>query len=226
MGTLSIDGVRREFDALAAVVDAHGSGVDHHDAYLCGLVPEEARDVVEIGCGLGRLTAKLACAGRSVLGVDLSPEMIARARAKAGEVEGVSFLCADFLSGSLDGRTFDAVVSAATLHHVPADEGFRGLARLVRPGGLLVAQDLRATNGLFDEARACSTLIPRALRRVARTGRLREPPAVREAWKRHGDTDTYLSFDAARALAREHLPGAAWSKHWDWRYTVVWRRPS
>ena len=225
-GTLTADRIRREFDALAAVVDAHGSGVDHHDAFLCALVPDDAVDVAEIGCGLGRLARKLARPGRRVLGVDLSPEMIARARAKSQGVGGVTFLCADFLSEELEGRTFDAVVSVATLHHVPPHAGLAGLARLVRPGGRLIVQDLRVTDGLLDELRACSTLIPRALKRWARTGRLLEPRAVRDAWKRHGRTETYPSFEEARRLATEHLPGVRVDKHWDWRYTAVWQRPS
>src|SRR3954470_16404979 len=38
--------------------------------------------VLEIGCGTGRLTPALARAGHSVTGIDLSPAMLARARAK------------------------------------------------------------------------------------------------------------------------------------------------
>jgi SAM-dependent methyltransferase len=67
--------VRDDFDAIARLSDRHGSGSDRYDAFLAAQVPARAVRVLDIGCGLGRLAARVVAPGREVIGVDLSPEM-------------------------------------------------------------------------------------------------------------------------------------------------------
>ena len=109
---------------------------------LLGLIddlPAGSR-VLDAGCGTGRYSAHLLARGHSVAGVDLSPDMLARARQKLPDV--------DFLEGQLDAlpvedATFDAAVCALTLVHLP-DLGVaaREFARILRPGGKLLISDV------------------------------------------------------------------------------------
>ena len=63
---------------------------------------------------MGRLTAKLVTDDREVVGIDLSTEMIVRARAKVHA--GLSFLCHDFLTYDFGSQKFDCLITAAAIH--------------------------------------------------------------------------------------------------------------
>ena len=214
--------IRRDFDEIARLSDAYGGGMDRYDAFVASWVPARASRVLDIGCGLGRLATRLAGPGREVIGVDLSPQMIARARSAGGEMHGLSFLCADFLEFDFGANAFDCVVSSAALHHMDADAAIARMAGLLRHGGRLIIHDLRADAGPLDWALAVCALAHRASERLVRTGHLRSPRPLREAWARHGANETYLTIRDARALAARLLPAAAVFNHWLWRYTIVW----
>jgi len=178
--------------------------------------------VLDIGCGLGRLAARVAADGREVVGVDLSPEMIARARARGEGTPGLRFECGDFFDLDPQDGGYDCVLSAAVLHHMDADAAIPHMMRLLAPGGRLILHDLRADAGVADRARAACALAHHALARLVRTGRLRSPKAVRDAWARHGAGEVYLTSREARSLAARQLPGSVVYDHWLWRYTIVW----
>ncbi len=96
--------------------------------------------VLDAGCGSGRVTAELAARlprGR-VYGADISPSMVAHARAALGDRATV--LCQDLVELELPERV-DAVFSNATFHWIhDHDALFSALARVLLPGGRLVAQ--------------------------------------------------------------------------------------
>ncbi|HKQ58453.1 MAG TPA: class I SAM-dependent methyltransferase, partial [Candidatus Eisenbacteria bacterium] len=175
--------VREDFDAIARLSDAHPHH-DRHEDQVAAHVPAGARAILDVGCGLGTLAARLAEGhrDRTVTGIDLSPEMIARASRLAAGHPGLVFRCGDFLTMDLPAGGYDCVISAATLHHMPADATVERMVGLLAPGGTLVIQDLRRDSGLVDRLGSPVDLAARALERLVRTGRLRDPRAVREAW--------------------------------------------
>jgi len=93
--------------------------------------------VLDLGCGTGHLTAKIAETGAHVMGVDRSPEMIRQAREK---YPALRFEVMDAREISLN-ETFDAVFSNATLHWIREPEGvIAGIKKSLRPGGRFVAE--------------------------------------------------------------------------------------
>ena len=96
-------------------------------------------DVLDAGCGTGENALHLAALGHSVVGIDVTPAAIERARVKA-EQRGhhVQFLAADALRLDALGRIFDTVIDSG-LFHVFSDEDraryVESLARAVREGG-------------------------------------------------------------------------------------------
>lgn len=116
-------------------------------------MPAGAR-VLEIGCGVGRWTRRLARTGANVVGFDLSARMIADARRRA-EADGVAANCRFFVSDVADfsiDRTFDRILGVTVLQHILDEQRFasavRNIARHLAPGGralLLEAAPTRRT---------------------------------------------------------------------------------
>jgi SAM-dependent methyltransferase len=99
------------------------------------LAPRTGERILDLGCGDGALTEKLAALGCSVVGVDAAPDMIAAARARGLDARVMDGEGLDFED------EFDAVFSNAALHWMrrPADV-IAGVRRALRPGGRFVGE--------------------------------------------------------------------------------------
>lgn len=98
--------------------------------------------ILDAGCGPGLVASAFLEAGHRVVGVDLSPEMVERARARCASYgDRARFECRSLYDAGLtDG--FDAAVSRYVMHHVQDPLAFvRRQAELVRPGGVVVLSD-------------------------------------------------------------------------------------
>lgn len=103
--------------------------------------------LLELGCGTGRLLIPLAEAGYRVTGVDLSPEMLRLARAKAeaaGVADRVTLIEGDFTDAPLAGPYRLAFVVMNTFLHLDTQEqqlrALRHWGKHLTPGGLLVIE--------------------------------------------------------------------------------------
>jgi SAM-dependent methyltransferase len=100
-------------------------------------------EVLDVGCGTGANTIAIARAGHEVLGIDLAPRAIERARRRLGDHPEVtaSFEIADALDAPALGRTFDTAIDIG-LFHTLGDEDrprlIRSLHAVLRLGGRLV----------------------------------------------------------------------------------------
>ena len=108
------------------------------------------------GCGVGRLTLPLADEFSNVLALDISPSMLAEARANARDfaAANVEFELADDGLSNASGE-FDFVNSYITLQHIPVTRGLAILSRLiekVRPGGGFHIHFSIRTDGLPSRA--------------------------------------------------------------------------
>lgn len=107
-------------------------------------LPDRVHRVLDVGRGAGELVRLLASRAEKVEGIDLAPEMIARARqdTPAHRVPHVACSCADLLQAGLPTAAYDAIVSVAAPHHVPLSDALRACYRALRPGGALAILDL------------------------------------------------------------------------------------
>ncbi|NJD64577.1 MAG: class I SAM-dependent methyltransferase [Chloroflexi bacterium] len=101
--------------------------------------------VVELGCGPGRLLTALANAevAPEIVGLDLSPYMLERAKARLPRGKA-RLLHADALAVPSQEAAFDVAVAAHYVGHLPGElraPAVREIARLVRPGGRVIIAD-------------------------------------------------------------------------------------
>jgi SAM-dependent methyltransferase len=126
----------------------------HRYAFAAGLA--RGKRVLDAACGEGYGSALLARHGAEVVGVDVSAEAIAHARARYGESPQLRFVHADCTAlDDFDGPGFDLIASFETLEHLQAqDRMLAGFARLLEQDGLLlVSSPDRAT---YSDARGYS----------------------------------------------------------------------
>jgi len=101
---------------------------------------------LDAACGTGRHAAHLASLGHRVIGVDSSPEMLAKARAKLPDGD---FIEADLHHLPVPDDHVDVVVCALALTHVPdLAPAMAEFVRVLRPGGHLVISDSRGLFGI------------------------------------------------------------------------------
>ena len=118
-------------------------------ASLAALAPEPGESALDVGSGLGQFARELArVTGTRVLGIERSPEQLARAEAlaaEAGEASLVEFRAGDALAmplGAAEWGTFDLAHARFLLEHVPAPQDVvNAMARAVRRGGRVVLAD-------------------------------------------------------------------------------------
>jgi SAM-dependent methyltransferase len=91
--------------------------------------------ILDLGCGDGALTARIAELGAAVVGVDAAPDMVAAAQARGLDARVIPGQSLPFVG------EFDAVFSNAALHWMrPAEAVLAGVHRALRPGGRFVAE--------------------------------------------------------------------------------------
>lgn len=105
------------------------------------LRPRAGERILDLGCGTGHLTAKIAESGATVVGLDSSTSMIAQARQNFPAHRFVLADARDFRGSLPPGEPFDAVFSNAALHWIhDAEAVVRCVAAVLRPGGRFVLE--------------------------------------------------------------------------------------
>ena len=125
----------------AAVWQPGPDGRDPSAEALALVVDAAPRRVLEVGCGTGAFAVRVASAlpDAEVVATDQSERMV-----ELTEGRGITAQVADAQELPFDDDSFDAVAALWMLYHVPdIDRGLAEIARVLQPGGLLVA----VTNG-------------------------------------------------------------------------------
>lgn len=144
----------------------------------------EGKDVLEVGCGTGLVLTRIRDFARSAKGVDLSPGMLDKARARGLDVQEASATKLPFADDS-----FDVTCSFKVLAHVPDIElALSEMARVTKPGGVILAE-------LYN---------PWSFR-----GLLRLLGPVKSIGKTKKESDVFTRFDSPRQARRLTPPGTS-----------------
>lgn len=224
--------IEKDFDRLALLDEGGWTQNNHYHNFLLRYVPNDCQRALEIGCGTGAFSRRLAERAREVLALDLSSEMIRVARGRSTPFANLQFEIADAMIRDLPAAYFDCVSTIATLHHLPMREALLKMKAALKPGGVIIILDLfepernlLKPQGLFDASLSVAAMGVSGGLRLLHNGRLKPPREVRAAWDEHGKTDRYPSMGEVRALCAEILPGAKVRRHLLWRYSIVWPKP-
>jgi SAM-dependent methyltransferase len=116
---------RRRAERRAELFVAHG-----------GLGP--GRQALELGCGTGVFLEKVARCGAEIRGIDLSSDLLAKARARVGHLARVVVEEGNAEALPYPDRSFDAVYGSSILHHLDLDAALAECFRVLRAGGRVV----------------------------------------------------------------------------------------
>jgi SAM-dependent methyltransferase len=115
------------------------------------LVAPVGKDIVDIGCGGGALVRDLAAVGGRPIGIEISEEQLAMARARDNG-SGARYLVGRAEALPLDDGSVDVVVFMRSLHHVPPQhlkDGLREARRVLRSGGAVYVAEPLAQGDFF-----------------------------------------------------------------------------
>ena len=241
--------IQKDFDRIALVSPDGSLQNNRYHNFLLRHLPSNCDEVLEIGCGKGEFSRRLAESSRRVLALDLSPEMIRIARAHSEHLPNIEYQIADVMLCDLPPDHFDCIASIATLHHLPLREILLKMKTALKPGGVLLILDLfepikwlghpardsragRASHnqttplreGLLDTFLNAVAIPVSVGLRLIHHGRLLPSREARAAWAAHEAHDIYPTMNEVRALCADIFPGAKIRKHLLWRYSIIWQK--
>lgn len=218
------ESIQSDFDGIALLSKEAWNHNAHYHEYLMNRIPEQCGQILEIGCGTGEFSRLLAGRAEKVLAIDLSAQMVRLARQRSKLYPNIDFVESDVAAYRFPDNQFDCIATLATLHHLPIEPILKRIRNALKPGGVFVCLDLyrrsNLTGLLFDGVAYPANLFLRLMK----TGKLRQPGEVREAYAEHGKTDTYPTLPQIERICADILPGALVTRHLLWRYSIVWKK--
>ncbi len=156
----------------------------------------------DLGCGSGAGSLKLAEAGYSVTGIDLSEEMLEKARQNTSDGQCI-FVKGNLAECGSPDHSFDAVMAINSIEWSNSPyESLKEVTRILKPGGFACIGILGPTAGprinsfrrLYGEEVLCNTIMPWELERLAE----------KNGWEKVGEYGVYKK--AAEQLSLGSLP--------------------
>jgi len=109
--------------------------------------------VLDLACGTGDLALEAARRGAVVVGLDITPRMVALAHSKPVAGLRPAWIVGDMMAIPMKSGTFDVVTTGYGLRNVPdLDGALREIQRTLRPGGVLCALDFNRPEGKWLRA--------------------------------------------------------------------------
>lgn len=195
---------------------------DHTVTFIESHIPRGG-SILEIGCGIGHVAAKLASRDYDVLGIDANEESVSQARKLGANVVYAVWPTADLNAGGMD-----AVVFTRSLHHIsPLPEAVAGVIGVLRPGGSVLVEDFsfgeadpaairwfRKVIGSPDAQKLISTTSDNFLTELLNA----DDPV--EAWHRDHDHELHSIAAMTRAMEEKFLVHATSRVPYLYRYLV------
>ena len=136
-----------EFTKAAQMYDSENAGVyemckQDYPPILEELRKEQFETLLDAGCGTAPMLELLTkeYPGKRFAGLDLTPEMIAKAKAK--NLPNTELVVGDCENLPFDSESFNVIINSQSFHHYPDPQAFfKSVYRVLKPGGCLILRD-------------------------------------------------------------------------------------
>lgn len=216
--------IQNDFDRIALYDQQGWDHNNHYHHFLLKQLPKPCKTILDIGCGTGEFSRLLAKRTDRVVAIDLSPNMIEVAKQRSRQYTNIDFQLADILQWEFPVEQFDAIVSIATVHHLPVENLLPSLKTALKPGGSLVILDLLEHENVQEMLSDFVAVPLNWLLQTLRNRHIQPSSEAAEAMIEHLRTDKYFTLSQARRTYTRFLRKAKVRKHLFWRYSVVWKK--
>lgn len=196
---------------------------DHFHSWILRRLPPRRRRALDVGCGAGRLVARLRGEVAEVVALDADAGMAGLARERFAGDDAVQVRHGRFDDVPADG-SFDVVTMVASLHHMDLEAALRHAAGVLAPGGRLLVVGHARIGARRDLAVDLVSSFANPL-----VGLVKHPRPARPGVSPEGPAmpvrDSPHTYGEVAATARRVLPGSRFRQRLFFRYTLEWTRP-
>ena len=210
-----------QFDIISRLPDYWDHNQQYQN-YLLKQIKGNKNIGLDIGCGTGELTKKLALRCNKTIGVDVSKAMIEEAKKRTSNAN-IEFHNIDvnvFLNESDD--MYDVIISIATFHHLDMAETLMNLKTKLNTNGVILILDLYKNRTLFEYILSLLATLCNPFFYLVKRGSFRNTKEEREAWKDHFQYDEYYTIKEIKKIATEVLGDVRIRHHLFWRYSLIY----
>ena len=190
----------------------------HFHHYLLLQLPNQIDRALDIGCGLGLFTLKLAERSKLVEAIDVDREILNEASIQH-PASNISYQYADFLEADLAKDSYDAIVSIASLHHMDLEAALKKMKSLLRPSGKLLILGLYREATITEYAYSAISVPLNSIYSIWH----RKPTTISS--KVASICPARLSLKQIQIVINEIIPGCYFQRHLFWCYSLIWQKP-
>lgn len=190
----------------------------HFHRYLLRRCPESIYRSLDVGCGLGLFTQRLAEQAEVVDAIDADSTIVTEA-VRCNTAPNIHYFPADFLKADLPDDSYDVITAIASLHHMDLETALTKMERLLRSSGTLVVLGLYRETTMADYVYSAIS-VPLNLIYLNWHPSSKQKPAMLAPTR-----SASLSLNQIEAKANSILPGFRLRRHLFWRYSLIWRKP-
>ena len=213
--------VIKQFDKIASLPDKWDHN-QQYQKYLLKNIPKNCNFILDVGCGTGELTRKLALFGKEIIGIDVSENMLyeAEKRNNDDKIKYIKTSVENYLEET--DKQFDIIISIAAMHHMDEEKVLKMMRNKLTEKGKILILDLYQNKTIMDYFLTIIAAILNPLIMLIMNGRLRISKNEREAWAGHFQYDKYLTIIEIKNIAAKILGKVKIKRHLFWRYSLIY----
>jgi 2-polyprenyl-3-methyl-5-hydroxy-6-metoxy-1,4-benzoquinol methylase len=214
--------VINQFDKIAFLPDKWDHN-QQYQKYLLENMPKNCGCILDVGCGTGELTKKLAPFSKEIIGIDVSENMINEAKRRNYD-EKINYIqiSVEKYLGETE-KQFDAIISIAALHHMNEEEALKIMKNKLTINGKILILDLVKTKTIMEWVFGIAAALLNPIIMLIMRGRLKITKEEREAWAGHFQYDKYLTMKEVKSMVKKALGKGRVKRHFFWRYSIVYK---